>query len=129
MNHAQKKRLEKDGWKFGDAQDFLGLSDTEAAMIDIKISLAQELKRRRAAHKVTQARLAKLVGSSQARVARMEAGDPSVSADLLIRTLLACGVTPARIATAIADPSATRPKYDFAKARPNLKRVAERRRP
>jgi transcriptional regulator with XRE-family HTH domain len=35
--------------------------------------------------------VADLIGSSQSRVAKMEAGDPSVSVDLLIRALLALG--------------------------------------
>ncbi|RKX43571.1 MAG: transcriptional regulator, partial [Verrucomicrobia bacterium] len=42
---------------------------------------------------VTQVALAKLIGSSQSRVAKMEAGDSSVTIDLLMRALLALGLT------------------------------------
>lgn len=42
---------------------------------------------------VTETQLAKSVGSSQSRVVKMEKGDPSVSLDLLIKTLLFLGVT------------------------------------
>src|SRR5581483_4278956 len=49
--------------------------------------------RRRAELGLSQAVVAKRLGSSQSRVAKMEAGDPSVSLDLLLRALLALGAT------------------------------------
>lgn len=52
--------------------------------------------------RLTQSDLAKLVRSSQSRVAKMESGDPSVSLDLLVRTLLALGVSNQEIARTIA---------------------------
>jgi DNA-binding XRE family transcriptional regulator len=93
MDEAGIKRLEADGWKFGDADDFLGLTPEESAYLDIRMALADELKARREKNKVTQKKLASRLGSSQSRVAKMEAGDPSVSIDLLIRSLLASGAT------------------------------------
>ena len=42
---------------------------------------------------LTQVDLAKAVQSSQSRVAKMEAGDPSVSLDLLVRSLIALGTS------------------------------------
>jgi len=45
--------------------------------------------------------LAKLVRSSQSRVAKMETGDAAVSIDLLVRSLLAIGASPKDIARAI----------------------------
>ena len=102
MRSDKKKRLEQAGWKVGSTQDFLGLTDTEAALVDMRVSLARELKRQRRAHGVTQVTLARLVGSSQARVAKMEAGDPSVSLDLLVRTLLSSGSTAPAIGRVIA---------------------------
>ena len=97
MKSDRKNRLEKAGWKVGSTQDFLGLSDAESAVTDIRVSLARELRRRRVGQKYSQADLAKRVGSSQSRVARMEAGDPSVSLDLLLRVLLAFGTTAGEI--------------------------------
>jgi transcriptional regulator with XRE-family HTH domain len=49
----------------------------------------------------TQTEVADLIGSSQSRVAKMEAGDPSVSVDLLIRTLLALGANRRQVGRAI----------------------------
>jgi predicted transcriptional regulator len=95
-------RLEKAGWKVGDTQEFLELSDAEMALVDVRVSLARDLRRRRKEKKISQATLAKRIGSSQSRVAKMEAGDPSVTIDLLMRTLLNAGSTPAEIARVIA---------------------------
>jgi DNA-binding XRE family transcriptional regulator len=93
MTPDVKKRLEAAGWKVGSVQEFLGLSDEEVALIELKLDLSRAIKARRIARKLTQQHLAKLLGSSQSRVAKMEAGDRSVSIDLLIRTLLKMGTS------------------------------------
>jgi DNA-binding XRE family transcriptional regulator len=108
VNKAQKKRLEAAGWKFGTVQEFLGLSDAEAALIELRLILAAHLKKIRQKHKVTQVALAKAIGSSQPRVAKIEAGDPSVSLDLLIKASFAAGATRKDLATAIAAGAKTR---------------------
>jgi predicted transcriptional regulator len=51
---------------------------------------------------VTQVALAKALQSSQSRVAKMEAGDPTVSLDLLVRSLLALGASNRDLAAIIA---------------------------
>jgi DNA-binding XRE family transcriptional regulator len=90
------------GWRVGDVKDFLGLTDPDMAVIDMRVSLATELRQRRLVRNVSQATLARRIGSSQSRVAKMEAGDPSVPLDLLIRCLLIFGVTTRAIAATIA---------------------------
>ena len=47
------------------------------------------------------ASLARLVGSSQSRVAKMEAGDPNVSLDPLFRGLLAAGASASELGSII----------------------------
>ena len=91
MKAEKRKRLETAGWRVGDARDFLKLSDDEAQFVEIKLALAQRLRELREKRNWTQADLAKRVGSSQSRVAKMEAADPTVSVDLLVRSLLAIG--------------------------------------
>jgi len=93
MNQSKQKRLESKGWKVGSVQDFLELSSEETAYIELKLGLARNLQKRRRALKITQTDLARRLRSSQSRIAKMEAGDPSVSLDLLIRSLLALGVS------------------------------------
>ncbi len=102
MNPTKKTKLEAAGWKVGDAADFLGLSADEAAYIELKIALSEQLKKRRLKQKLTQIEMANLVESSQSRVAKMEAADTSVSIDLLIKSLLALGASRKELATAIA---------------------------
>lgn len=91
MDAAKKKRLQDAGWRVGSVQEFLGLSDAEAELVEMRVALGTGLKARREGAKLTQTALAKLLESSQSRVAKMEAGDPSVSLDLLIRAHLALG--------------------------------------
>lgn len=93
MKAVKRKKLEANGWEVGSAADFLELSDEEAAYIELKFKLANRLKDARIQRHLTQKELAKRIDSSQSRVAKMETGDRSVSIDLLIKSLLALGVT------------------------------------
>jgi DNA-binding XRE family transcriptional regulator len=106
MKKEKRKRLERAGWKVGDAKDFLELDDAEMAVIELRVSLAKELRKRRRAKRISQETFAKRIGSSQSRVAKMEAGDPSVSIDLLIRSLLSAGSTKKEIGRVIANAAA-----------------------
>ena len=101
MKQSKRRRLEVDGWRFGSAKDFLGLTDEEAEYIELQLSLAALLRKRRDNLGYTQTQVADLIGSSQSRVAKMEAGAPTVSVDLLIRTLLALGVDRKQVGRAI----------------------------
>ncbi len=93
MREKKRRRLEAKGWKVGTAKEFLHLSAEEAAYVDLKARLATDLRDRRRRQSLTQADLARRLQSSQSRIAKMEAGDPSVSLDLLIRSLLILGTS------------------------------------
>ncbi len=93
MNSSKLKKLKAAGWKVGDAKAFLNLSDEEALLVELKLSLADALKRARAKRNLSQTELAHRMGSSQSRVAKIEAGDPAVTLDLMVRALLAAGAT------------------------------------
>ena len=101
MHESKKKRLEKKGWRIGGAAEFLGLSEDESEYIDLKLKLSQALKDKRQRKGITQIDLAHALQSSQSRVAKMEAGDPSVSVDLLIRALFAMGTTQRELGRAV----------------------------
>ncbi len=92
MKREKKKRLETAGWRVGPVSEFLGLTDEETALIELKLDLARAVKAERIRRQMTQDELGRLLGSSQSRVAKMEAGDPTVSIDLLVRSLLRLGV-------------------------------------
>jgi predicted XRE-type DNA-binding protein len=102
MNAATRRRLEAAGWRVGTAAEFLGLSREEEALIEMRIALSDALKRERRKKRLSQKQLADRLQSSQSRVAKMEAGDPGVSLDLLIQALLEAGATRAQVGRAIA---------------------------
>ena len=106
MKVSKRNKLEKAGWKVGSADDFLGLSPEESAYIDMKLALSRSLKERRLKKRLSQVALAAKIDSSQSRVAKMEAGDPSVSIDLLMKSLLALGVSKKEVAKTISSNSA-----------------------
>lgn len=93
MRKTKRKRLEAKGWKIGSAKEFLGLSSEEEAYLEIKLRLAQSIREQRLRRQMTQSDLARAIKSSQSRVAKMEAGEGSVSLDLLVRSLLALGAS------------------------------------
>ena len=101
MDAKQKKRLEADGWRFGNYADFLGLTDAEVTLVELRASLAAALRARRTRLGVTQVELAKRLQSSQSRVAKMEAGNPAVSFELLMRALLVLGASRRELSVAI----------------------------
>ena len=84
-------------------KEFLGLSEADSALIEIKLALSRSLRERRNKQGLSQVQLAERLQSSQSRVAKMEAGDPSVSMDLLISSLLLLGASSADLANAIKD--------------------------
>jgi len=109
MREDKKKRLEARGWRVGTVTEFLDLSPEEEEYIELKLRLADGFRQRRAQRHLTQADAAKLLRSSQSRVAKMEAGDPSVSIDLLIRSLFALGASLAELARIIANKRVEKP--------------------
>ena len=102
MKRHKKARLETAGWRVGSAREFLNLSDADSVLVEIRVVLARALRSQRTQRHLSQSDLAKVLGSSQSRIAKMEAGDPSVSLDLLVRSLVTSGSTSADIGRAIA---------------------------
>jgi predicted XRE-type DNA-binding protein len=86
-------RLESAGWKTVTVQGFLGLSDEDMAIIEVKVALATRLRAQRKRAGMSQLEVARIVRSSQPRVAKMEAADKSVSIDLLVKALVKTGVS------------------------------------
>ena len=108
MRESKRRRLEAKGWRIGSAPEFLRLSPEEVAFIEVKLRLADSLRQQRVRRHLTQAEAAKLLKSSQSRIAKMEAGDPSVSLDLMVRCLIGLGASAGDLARAIARNSRAR---------------------
>ena len=97
MKATKRKKLEKAGWAVGSASDFLELSEAEEVIVGMKLALASNLRALRRERNITQQELAKRIGSSQSRVAKMEVADKSVSIELLVRSLVSLGASRGQI--------------------------------
>ncbi|MEP7012731.1 MAG: helix-turn-helix transcriptional regulator [Acidobacteriota bacterium] len=102
MDPNKKARLEAQGWKFGSAEEFLGMTPEESAYVELRLKLSEAVRQVRATRHVTQLQLARRLQSSQDRVAKAESAEEPVSLDLLIRSLLAMGITNRDLARVIA---------------------------
>ncbi len=102
MRKEKRERLEAKGWRVGSVDEFLELSPEEAAYIEMKLRLSENLRLRRRRKKLSQTAFAAMIKSSQSRVAKMEGADPSVSIDLMVRSLLALGASPEDLANVIS---------------------------
>ncbi|NTU71256.1 MAG: XRE family transcriptional regulator [Coriobacteriia bacterium] len=93
MDAAKKARLHAAGWRTGDAADFLQLTPEETTLVEIRLALSGYVRQVRHERQWTQSKLAQRIGSSQSRVAKIEAADASVSLDLLINALVSMGAS------------------------------------
>jgi helix-turn-helix protein len=106
MRESKKQKLEAAGWRVGNASNFLNLTPEESAFVELKLALAGYLRDLRVKNKWTQTEVAKRLQSSQSRVAKMEVADPSVSVDLLVRSLLVLGASRRELGRVIATKAA-----------------------
>ena len=101
MDKRKRAKLRAAGWTVGTPREFLRLSNEEAAFVEFKLALSKALHALRAAQELSQVDVARRLRSSQSRVAKMEASDPRVSVDLLVRSLFRLGAQPGDIAKAL----------------------------
>ncbi len=71
MKIERKRKLEAAGFKVGTADEFLGLSAAESALVSLRLSVADAVRQRRVEMNCSQAELARRIGSSQSRVAKL----------------------------------------------------------
>ncbi len=98
MKKDKLNKLKAAGWSVGTTSEFLGLSPEEEKFVELKLTLAGAIKRLRKAKRLTQLELAKRIGSSQSRIAKMESADSSVSTDLMMKSLFNLGASQSDIA-------------------------------
>jgi plasmid maintenance system antidote protein VapI len=113
MDRKKKARLQSAGWGVSSPKDFLGLSEAESALIELKLDLSRLHREKREQAGLSQQALAKRLHSSQSRVAKMEAGDPSVSMDLILRSLLVLGTPAAILAQSLRGAAMAKAKRAF----------------
>ena len=126
MKDSKRKKLEAAGWRVGSASDFLGLSPEEEALVAMKLALAADIKERRRAQGMTQHVLARRIGSSQSRIAKMEVADKSVSMELLVRSLTSLGASTKEIGSVISTSTIKSGPGDQSKSRVGRKKRSAR---
>lgn len=82
----------KESFETGTVQDFLGLTDVEHVLVDVRAYLALGVRRGRQQKAMTQEELATAANTTQTRISKAENGNPDVSIELYLRMLLALGV-------------------------------------
>lgn len=97
MDEQKRKKLEEKGFKTGSAGEFLDLTPEEESYIDIRLDISGLVKSQRTKKEWTQQQLATAIGSSQSRIAKLESGDPGISLDLMIKSLLQLGTSKKQI--------------------------------
>ncbi|HZW32298.1 MAG TPA: helix-turn-helix transcriptional regulator [Isosphaeraceae bacterium] len=112
MDPKKREALEAAGWKVGDAAEFLGLTEEEQQIVEFRLMVGRSVRRLRESHHLTQQQLAKRIGSSQSRIAKIEAASAEVSLDLMLRGFFSAGgrltnLIPPR---AVSEPKGTRPR-------------------
>lgn len=109
MNANKQGKLRKAGYNIGSADELLGLSAAESQIVNMRLILSELVRSHRKQRDLTQVQLAKILGSSQSRVAKIEAADPSVSIDLLLSTAFSAGASLKEVGTRIANGDIARP--------------------
>ncbi len=97
MQKSKREKLKKVGYRLTDTKSFLGLNEAEAALVELKVNLTERLKEIRLKKNISQVELAKLLGSSQSRVAKIEKASADVTLDLIYKALFILGDIPAEI--------------------------------
>lgn len=90
MTPAKQAALEAAGYRLTDAAEFLGLAEDERRIVELRVRLARGVRELRALRQLTQQQLAGRIGSTQARIAKVESG-VGASLELMLRALLALG--------------------------------------
>ena len=93
MNNEKRKSLEAAGFRFGDAADFLELTQEERMLMELRMAIAKAIRNRREQSNLSQKEVAARIKTTQPRVVKIEAAASDVSLDQMFRGLFAVGGT------------------------------------
>ena len=121
MDEHTRKAIEDAGFRVTTVRQFLGLSEEENELVELRVAISRAIRAKRESVGLSQSQLAERVGSSQPRVARIEAAAPGVSLDLMFRSFFALGGKFRDLATSIQDGSRRRRPTSGARRRRSTK--------
>jgi DNA-binding XRE family transcriptional regulator len=90
LSEERRAELERKGARVTDVQELLGLDDADMQIVELKVELAKEVRRRREAESMTQLELAGRMNVSQSRIPVIESG-MSVGLESILHAFLAQG--------------------------------------
>jgi transcriptional regulator with XRE-family HTH domain len=123
MDADRRKRLEAAGFKFGTVGELFGLTEAEEQLVEMKVAIAEAIRHLRESRSLSQADLARLLGSGQSRVSKLERSSEATSLDTLFRCMLVLGASRRDLAKAIAPAtSARKPSENRTEAQGTRKR-------
>jgi ribosome-binding protein aMBF1 (putative translation factor) len=90
MSEERKAELESKGVIFTTVEEFLGLDEADAQVVEMRVRIAREVRRRREAAGLSQKALAERMGVSQPRIPAIESG-ASPTLDSVVLAFFAAG--------------------------------------
>lgn len=102
MDARTKKALERAGWTHGSYADFLQLTPEEKMIVDMRIAATLELERQRRATRLSQAEVARRMGTRQPNVSALFRNPGGATLDTLCRALAAYGLGRREIAACLS---------------------------
>jgi ribosome-binding protein aMBF1 (putative translation factor) len=99
LSEERRAELDRKGAPVTNVQELLGLDDVDMQIVEFKVQLAREVRRRREAKGLTQAALAERMEVSQPRIPGVESG--SVGLETILHAYLATGGTMADLADVV----------------------------
>ncbi len=102
MDEAKRARLKAKGWVETTVDQLFGLDEVDRQVVELRVRLAREVRRRRELAGLSQSGLAARIESSQPRVAKIEGGQAGVSLDLLVSAFFATGGSLDDLASVVA---------------------------
>jgi DNA-binding XRE family transcriptional regulator len=102
MDTLKRRRLEEAGFQVGTVADFLGLTPPQSELLEIRLALTRAIRKQREARGLSPYQLAEKIGVTEAQFVKVEVGDPHASIDLLVKALVASGMTRRELAAVIA---------------------------
>lgn len=102
MDEATRAEYLRKGAVETTVQEFLGLDDAEMRVVELRVRIGREVRRRREQSGLSQAALAGRIGVSQPRIPAIEGGTAAASLDRVILAYFAAGGTPAELAAVVA---------------------------
>src|SRR5215211_7596288 len=91
METKKRQALEAAGWRVGDAADFLGMTDEERRLVEVRMQAANAVRDLRTKRNMSQAKLATQLKTSQPRIVKIERADKDVSLDQILRAYTTMG--------------------------------------